>query len=149
MQICDEIDPDMTFAVPLAAGIVERRGGVLSHGAIIAREYGLSCVTGVPHVTELIQKNLKIYGAQADLKRVRVSPHTFRHTFAVNFVRNGGDPFTLQKILGHSSLETTGRHCELAEEDVLRRHRKLTPLSTMDLKLSSSKRIPRSQMKDW
>jgi integrase/recombinase XerD len=99
--------------------------------------------------SKAIQKNLKIYGAQADLKRVRVSPHTFRHTFAVNFVRNGGDPFTLQKILGHSSLETTRRYCELAEEDVLRRHRELTPLSTMDLKLSSSKRIPRSQMKDW
>jgi integrase/recombinase XerD len=95
------------------------------------------------------QKRLKAYGQQADLKRVRVSPHTFRHTFAVNFVRHGGDPFTLQKILGHSSLETTRRYCELADEDVLRRHRELTPLRTMDLNLASAKRIPRSQMKDW
>jgi phosphoenolpyruvate synthase/pyruvate phosphate dikinase len=52
--ICDAIDPTMTFVVPLAAGIVERRGGMLIHGAIIAREYGLPCVTGVPQVTELI-----------------------------------------------------------------------------------------------
>lgn len=44
----------MPFVVPLAAGIVERRGGMLIHGAIIAREYGLPCVTGVPQVTELI-----------------------------------------------------------------------------------------------
>jgi integrase/recombinase XerD len=99
--------------------------------------------------SKAMQKHLKAYGEQAEVKRVRVSPHTFRHTFAVNFVRNGGDPFTLQKILGHESLETTRRYCELAEEDVLRRHRELTPLRTMDLNLSSSKRIPRAPMKDW
>lgn len=46
--VCDAIDPNMTFVVPLASGIVERRGGMLIHGAIIAREYGLPCVTGVP-----------------------------------------------------------------------------------------------------
>jgi pyruvate,water dikinase len=52
--VCDAIAPEMTFVVPLAAGIVERRGGMLIHGAIIAREYGLPCVTGVPRATELI-----------------------------------------------------------------------------------------------
>ncbi|MBN2243082.1 MAG: hypothetical protein JW793_10360 [Acidobacteria bacterium] len=46
--VCDAIDPGMTFIVPLAAAVVERRGGMLIHGAIIAREYGLPCVTGVP-----------------------------------------------------------------------------------------------------
>jgi hypothetical protein len=39
----------------MAAGIVERRGSRLIHGAIIAREYGLPCVTGVPDATELIR----------------------------------------------------------------------------------------------
>jgi pyruvate,water dikinase len=58
--VCDAIDPNMTFIVPLAAGIVERRGGMLIHGAIIAREYGLPCVTGVPDVVELIQNGQEI-----------------------------------------------------------------------------------------
>jgi pyruvate,water dikinase len=49
--VCDAVDPNMTFVVPLARAIVERRGGMLIHGAIIAREYGLPCVTGVPNVT--------------------------------------------------------------------------------------------------
>lgn len=53
--VCDAIDPNMTFVVPLAAGIVERRGGMLIHGAIIAREYGIPCVTGVPAATEVIR----------------------------------------------------------------------------------------------
>ncbi len=53
--ICDAVDPNMTFVVPLAAGVVERRGGMLIHGAIIAREYGLPCVTGITDATKLIQ----------------------------------------------------------------------------------------------
>ena len=53
--VCDAIDPGMTFIVPLAAAVVERRGGMLIHGAIIAREYGLPCVTGVPDAAELIR----------------------------------------------------------------------------------------------
>lgn len=53
--VCDAISPTMTFVVPLAAAIVERRGGMLIHGAIIAREYGIPCVTGVEDATRLIQ----------------------------------------------------------------------------------------------
>lgn len=52
--VCDAVDPNMTIVVPLAAGIVERRGGMLIHGAIIAREYGIACVTGVPDAAVLI-----------------------------------------------------------------------------------------------
>lgn len=53
--ICDAIDPNMTFVIPLTSAIVERRGGMLIHGAIIAREYGLPCVTGVPDATKFIE----------------------------------------------------------------------------------------------
>jgi pyruvate,water dikinase len=53
--VCDAVDPNMTFVVPLAAGVIERRGGMLIHGAIIAREYGLPCVTGVPDAISLIE----------------------------------------------------------------------------------------------
>jgi pyruvate,water dikinase len=52
--VCDAVDPSMTFVAPLAAGIVERRGGMLIHGSIIAREYGIPCVTGVPQATSII-----------------------------------------------------------------------------------------------
>jgi pyruvate,water dikinase len=52
--VCDAVDPNMTAIVVLASGIVERRGGMLIHGAIIAREYGLPCVTGVPQALQAI-----------------------------------------------------------------------------------------------
>lgn len=45
----------MTFVVPLVGGIVERRGGKLIHGAIIARDYDIACVTGVPHAIDEIR----------------------------------------------------------------------------------------------
>ncbi len=45
----------MTFLAPLAAAIIERRGGMLVHGAIIAREYGIPCVTGIPEATKVIK----------------------------------------------------------------------------------------------
>jgi len=58
--VCDAVDPNMTFLIPLAAGVVERRGGMLIHGAIIAREYGLPCVTGVPLAARRIRTGDRI-----------------------------------------------------------------------------------------
>jgi phosphohistidine swiveling domain-containing protein len=48
--ICDAIQPTMSHVAPLANGIVERRGGMLIHGAIIARELGIPCVNGVDEI---------------------------------------------------------------------------------------------------
>ena len=45
----------MTHLVPLAGGIVERRGGMLIHGAIIARELGIPCVNGVRDAAEILK----------------------------------------------------------------------------------------------
>ncbi len=53
--ICKGVDPNMTFVVPLSAAVVEERGGMLIHGAIIAREYGLPCVTGAPDIVRLVR----------------------------------------------------------------------------------------------
>jgi pyruvate,water dikinase len=53
--VCDAIQPMMTHLVPLASAIVERRGGMLIHGAIIARELGIPCVNGVPGVVDLLK----------------------------------------------------------------------------------------------
>ncbi len=70
--VCDSVDPMMTFAVPLAAAIVERRGGMLVHGAIIAREYGLPCVTGVASATEIFENGemLLVNGEEGVVRRI-------------------------------------------------------------------------------
>jgi len=53
--VCESVDPNMTFVVPLAGAIVEKRGGMLIHGAIIAREYGIPCVTGIADADRAIR----------------------------------------------------------------------------------------------
>ncbi len=85
---------------------------------------------------------LKRYAEQAGIDGVRVSPHTLRHTYALNWVRSGGDIFTLQRTLGHSTLEMTRRYVELSDGDVLAKQRQLSPLMTLDLPIRGS-RIPR------
>jgi pyruvate,water dikinase len=52
--VCDAIQPTMTHLVPLANAIIERRGGMLIHGAIIARELGIPCVNGVRNAAEVL-----------------------------------------------------------------------------------------------
>ncbi|YCH83779.1 tyrosine-type recombinase/integrase [Ectopseudomonas composti] len=42
--------------------------------------------------------------------------HALRHTFASHFIQNGGNILTLQKILGHSSLDMTMRYAHLAPD---------------------------------
>jgi integrase len=57
-------------------------------------------------------RDLKVLGKKFDMTSVRVSFHTFRHTFAVNYLRAGGNLFYLSKILGHSSVTTTERYLQ-------------------------------------
>ncbi len=53
--VCDAIQPTMTHLVLLASAVVERRGGMLIHGAIIARELGIPCVNGVHAAADILQ----------------------------------------------------------------------------------------------
>ena len=58
--VCDAIQPMMTHLVPLACAVIERRGGMLIHGAIIARELGIPCVNGISKLTELLDDGVVV-----------------------------------------------------------------------------------------
>lgn len=53
--------------------------------------------------------------------------HRFRHTFALNFLRNGGNMLALKQILGHTTFEMVERYVQLAEADIEHVHRNASP----------------------
>lgn len=84
--------------------------------------------TSVPMKRRNMEERLTIYGNKADLKNVRVSPHTFRHTCAKMYIKKGGDVLSLQKLLGHSTLEMVKHYVDLWGSDLQQMHKKYSPV---------------------
>jgi len=64
--------------------------------------------------------------------KVKVHAHQLRHTFAISFLRAGGDVFSLQYILGHTTLQMTQRYLQsLNAEDAINAHKKFSPLDNL------------------
>jgi integrase/recombinase XerD len=68
-----------------------------------------------------------------NFKDVRLSCHTFRHTFAKNWIMSGGDIFSLQKILGHAKLEMTKRYADLFMSAIQEQNDKFNPLNSIKI----------------
>lgn len=65
------------------------------------------------------------------IDREDCAPHAFRRGFAVEFLRNGGDVFTLQQIMGHSSLEMTRRYVAFLDDDLKAAHLRFSPVDNL------------------
>lgn len=86
---------------------------------------------GNPIARDRLYTMLKRIGKRAGVNGVH--PHRFRHTFAISFLRNGGDVYSLQRLLGHTSLDMVKRYLKIAESDAASAHRRASPVENWRL----------------
>ncbi len=75
---------------------------------------------------------------RAGIEHPHMGPHLLRHSCAVSYLRNGGDVFSLQKVLGHRTLTMTRRYSELADTDIQDKHRLFSPADRLSSALTVS-----------
>lgn len=72
--------------------------------------------TGEHMQRDNLRHTLQVIAEQAEV--AVVYPHKFRHTFAINFLRNGGNALLLKELLGHETLEMTMRYARVVDQDI-------------------------------
>lgn len=80
---------------------------------------------------------LKAYGGRLG---TRITPYMLRHSFAIVTLRAGGNAFTIQSMLGHSSMEMTRRYVRLVESDLKEQMGRANPIDRI---LPAKKRVRR------
>jgi len=78
-----------------------------------------------PFNRDALRQLIKSLGAKVGIRKCH--PHRFRHTFAITYLRSGGDIFTLKALLGHGSLDMVEHYARIAEVDIEQAHRKASP----------------------
>lgn len=83
---------------------------------------------GTKYNENSFRKRLNNYKEFAGINK-RVSPHVFRHMFCRNFILNGGDVFTLQRIVGHADIATTRKYIQMDDKAIRNQHAMYSPLT--------------------
>jgi integrase/recombinase XerD len=100
---------------------------------------------GLRMTRRAVYEMVNLHGLAAGMDGVRCSPHTLRHTGAKRFILAGGDVFTLQKLLGHTTLMMVRRYVELADVDVRAQHQRFSPADSLLRRPSPKRAGPSSQ----
>ena len=117
-----QIIPLSATLAEILQGYLQIRGGE-ADDYVFCNEYGgqASCRT----YQQLVRRYNRKRGVE------KTSCHTFRHTFAKNWILNSGDMFRLQKILGHSDLTVTKEYVNMFGQDLQMDFEKFNPLDNL------------------
>lgn len=101
-------------------------------GEYLPKDALFTTMEGLPLSREALLQLMNGLGEKAGVTDCH--PHRFRHTFAVNFLRNGGNAYELQAMLGHTTLEMVKQYLSLAQTDVEAAHRRASPVENWRLR---------------
>ena len=78
-------------------------------------------------IYRIVRKHME----KAGIKGPKLGSHRIRHGFGKNFLVEGGDLRSLQEIMGHSDVKTTQKYATLNLTDIIKKHRKFSPLKAV------------------
>jgi integrase/recombinase XerD len=77
---------------------------------------------------------MQVYVCKANISKA-CTPHLLRYSGAIQMLRAGCDPYTLQMILGHSTMDMTRRYLKIANSDVEKQMKSYSPAEQLDIRL--------------
>ena len=80
---------------------------------------------------------------RAGITGKRISPHIFRHTFAIRYLVLGNDPFSLQALLGHEDMTTVKNYMHMNDQTIQDQKRKYSPSDHFSGHLPESREMRR------
>ncbi len=91
--------------------------------------------SGEPLKVSGVEEIFKDLKRKCGLEGVRVSPHTFRHTFAKMYLEHGGEVFKLSREMGHSTVQVTETYLkEFRSTEARREHTEFSPIGKINLR---------------
>ena len=73
----------------------------------------------------------KAFARHSQESGIKLTPYQLRHSFATLFLKNGGDLFSLQHLMGHSDLRMTKRYTELDADYISQQHDTFSPATLL------------------
>lgn len=102
---------------------------------VVTTDYVFVHSNGRPLTRFYFAHRLQTYRKKAGISGSRCSPHVLRHSFSVEYLRNGADTFALQRILGHSTLDMTRHYAEISDSDVEIKQKTFSPAENLIVKV--------------
>ena len=123
--------------IPLCSAMVSILREYLRHRGGEAADYLFCTETGSQLTENGLRQSIARYNTRRGVQKTSI--HLFRHTFARKYLIDcGGDAFTLQKLLGHSTLAMTKHYCAIFDADLTKNYDNFSPLAQLK---SNSTRI--------
>jgi len=127
--VLKKVKNNKSYRIPLSPLLKEILQEYLKHRKGQLDDYLFPNQYGGPMTRNTITTAIYRYNHSRGV--MKTSTHLFRHTYATNYINNGGNVLKLQKLLGHSSMAMVKEYVSLSSKDLAKDYDKLNPLESL------------------